>query len=202
MAKDKILKPFLGIIAPENKFTVDTISELINAKHFALGDIVEVLGETVKGDGAHHKRIAKDKDDGSGELGQDGIWWCMVENSKGKTLKEGIDKNKSDILLKANTSDIPNLIGEISKQPNGWCKLANGMIMQWGVIRLSGILFSTVDFPISFTRLDSYSLAISSNGTTSTSRMADFQYSNMNPSQFKFESSVSPASYTWIALGY
>ncbi|MGL5713719.1 MAG: glycosyl hydrolase family 28-related protein [Paraclostridium sp.] len=62
--------------------TEDNIEELKKANRYKLGDIVEVLGFHTKGDGSHHKRIAKDADDGSGEQGQDGIWWCIVHSGE------------------------------------------------------------------------------------------------------------------------
>ncbi|MGL5904758.1 MAG: hypothetical protein ACRCZO_18890 [Cetobacterium sp.] len=41
-----------------------------------------MLGFHAKGDGSHHKRIAKSEDDGSGEQGQNGIWWCIVHSGE------------------------------------------------------------------------------------------------------------------------
>ncbi|MGL5190405.1 MAG: right-handed parallel beta-helix repeat-containing protein, partial [Cetobacterium sp.] len=62
--------------------TENTIEDLKNSKKYKLRDVVEVLGFYAKGDGSHHKRIAKDKDDGSGEQGQNGIWWCIVHSGE------------------------------------------------------------------------------------------------------------------------
>lgn len=67
-------------LAGDNRaFTVE--NDLINLKGAVVGDVVEVLGFHAKGDGSHHKRIAKSADDGSGEQGQSGIWWCLVEKN-------------------------------------------------------------------------------------------------------------------------
>ncbi|MGL5716193.1 MAG: hypothetical protein ACRCXX_06180 [Cetobacterium sp.] len=60
----------------------DTIEELKKSTQYVVGDVVEVLGFHAKGDGSHHKRIAKSEDDGSGELGQGGIWWCIAHNGE------------------------------------------------------------------------------------------------------------------------
>ncbi|MGL5716725.1 MAG: hypothetical protein ACRCX2_27165 [Paraclostridium sp.] len=78
--------------------TVSNIkTDLVNLKGAVVGDVVEVLGFHAKGDGSHHKRIAKDKDDGSGEQGQNGIWWCVVKNSESykKENKTYIENNQS-----------------------------------------------------------------------------------------------------------
>ncbi|MGL5717650.1 MAG: hypothetical protein ACRCX2_31840 [Paraclostridium sp.] len=62
--------------------TEDNIEELKKANRYKLEDVVEVLGFHAKGDGSHHKRVAKAEDDGSGELGQNGIWWCVVHSGE------------------------------------------------------------------------------------------------------------------------
>lgn len=60
----------------------NTIADLVASTRYSLGDVVEVLGFHTKGDGSHHKRIAKDKDDGSGEQGVDGLIWCILHNGE------------------------------------------------------------------------------------------------------------------------
>ncbi|MGL5243811.1 MAG: hypothetical protein ACRC7R_01360 [Sarcina sp.] len=62
--------------------TEDNVEELKKTNRYKLGDIVEVLGFYAKGDGSNHKRVAKAEDDGSGELGQNGIWWCVVHSGE------------------------------------------------------------------------------------------------------------------------
>ncbi|MGL5313723.1 MAG: hypothetical protein ACRC92_10785 [Peptostreptococcaceae bacterium] len=62
--------------------SVDTIADLKASRGYILGDVVQVLGFYNKGDGAHHLRIAKDVDDGSGELGVDGLIWCILHNGE------------------------------------------------------------------------------------------------------------------------
>ncbi|MGL5749570.1 MAG: hypothetical protein ACRCXT_03510 [Paraclostridium sp.] len=62
--------------------TENTIEDLKKSKKYKLGDIVKVLGFHEKGNGSHHLRIAKSTDDGSGELGQGGIWWCIVHSGE------------------------------------------------------------------------------------------------------------------------
>lgn len=69
-------------VIKKNIGRIDTIEKLKASTIYSLGDVVEVLGFHAKGDGSHHKRIAKAEDDGSGELGQNGIWWCIVHNGE------------------------------------------------------------------------------------------------------------------------
>ncbi|MGL5714404.1 MAG: glycosyl hydrolase family 28-related protein, partial [Paraclostridium sp.] len=66
----------------KSKGSVDTIADLKASRGYTLGDVVQVLGFYTKGDGAHHLRIAKSTDDGSGEQGQDGIWWCIIQSGE------------------------------------------------------------------------------------------------------------------------
>lgn len=61
---------------------VNTIEDLKKQTKYAVGDIVEVLGYYSARDGSHHKRVAKSEDDGSGEQGQNGIWWCVVHSGE------------------------------------------------------------------------------------------------------------------------
>lgn len=69
-------------VIKKNIGRIDTIEKLKASTIYSLGDVVEVLGFHTKGDGAHHKRIAKAEDDGSGELGVDGLIWCIVSEDK------------------------------------------------------------------------------------------------------------------------
>ncbi|MGL5752515.1 MAG: hypothetical protein ACRCXT_18410 [Paraclostridium sp.] len=62
--------------------TENTIEDLKKSKKYKLGDVVDVLGFHTKGDGSHHLRIAKDVDDGSGEVGVDGLIWCILHSGE------------------------------------------------------------------------------------------------------------------------
>ncbi|MGL5715986.1 MAG: right-handed parallel beta-helix repeat-containing protein [Paraclostridium sp.] len=62
--------------------TENTILDLKASSKYKIGDVVEVLGFHTKGDGSHHKRIAKAVDDGSGEQGRNGLWWCIVHSGE------------------------------------------------------------------------------------------------------------------------
>ncbi|MGL5712181.1 MAG: hypothetical protein ACRCX2_04120 [Paraclostridium sp.] len=78
--------------------TEDNIEELKKATRYKVDDVVEVLGYYAKGDARCHKRVAKNTNDGSGELGQGGIWWCTIINED-KIVKFGNDNLKKYIGL-------------------------------------------------------------------------------------------------------
>ena len=65
----------------KNKLTqISTIAELQTRKNLKVGDIVEVLGYYKAGDGAGHKRIIANEDDGSGVQLKNGLWANIVHN--------------------------------------------------------------------------------------------------------------------------
>lgn len=67
----------------KNKLTqIPTIAELQSRKNLKVGDIVEVLGYYTAGDGAGHKRIIANEDDGSGVQLKNGLWANIVHNGK------------------------------------------------------------------------------------------------------------------------
>lgn len=61
---------------------VNTIAELQSRKNLKVGDIVEVLGYYTAGDGAGHKRIIANEDDGSGVQLKNGLWANIVHNGE------------------------------------------------------------------------------------------------------------------------
>lgn len=61
---------------------VNTIAELQSRKNLKVGDIVEVLGYYTAGDGAGHKRIITNEDDGSGVQLKNGLWANIVHNGE------------------------------------------------------------------------------------------------------------------------
>lgn len=63
-------------------FEIPTIAELQSRKNLKVGDIVEVLGYYTAGDGAGHKRIIANKDDGSGVQLKNGLWTNIVHNGE------------------------------------------------------------------------------------------------------------------------
>ena len=63
-------------------FEIPTIAELQSRKNLKVGDIVEVLGYYSAGDGAGHKRIIANEDDGSGVQLNNKLWANIVHNGK------------------------------------------------------------------------------------------------------------------------
>ena len=61
---------------------VNTIVELQSRKNLKVGDIVEVLGYYSAGDGAGHKRIIANEDDGSGVQLSNKLWANIVHNGE------------------------------------------------------------------------------------------------------------------------
>ncbi|MEG1286966.1 MAG: hypothetical protein RSD13_02800 [Clostridium sp.] len=80
MAKDKIAKAFLAIT--KDKFTIDTIAEMIATKHLAEGDIVRLNGYYSAGDGANHIRIISKTNDRSGILLANGLYANIVNDGE------------------------------------------------------------------------------------------------------------------------
>lgn len=63
-------------------FEITTIAELQSRKNLKVGDIVEVLGYYTAGDGAGHKRIISDTDDGSGVQLNNKLWANIIHNGE------------------------------------------------------------------------------------------------------------------------
>ena len=61
---------------------IPTVIELQSKRNLKVGDIVEVLGYYTAGDGAGHKRIIANEDDGSGVQLANGLWANIVHNGK------------------------------------------------------------------------------------------------------------------------
>lgn len=72
-----------------------TIAELQTRKNLKVGDIVEVLGYYTAGDGANHKRVISNEDDGSGVQLANGLWANIVHNGEVKTSWFGIKDDES-----------------------------------------------------------------------------------------------------------
>ena len=63
-------------------FEIPTIAELQSRKNLKVGDIVEVLGYYTAGDGAGHKRIIANEDDGSGVQLANKLWANILHNGE------------------------------------------------------------------------------------------------------------------------
>ena len=63
------------------------------------------------------------------------------------------------------TVDLETMNITSSLQQNGWCKLPNGLIIQWARLDINERTFFSYTYPISFTALPTVSAAGAGNGT-------------------------------------
>lgn len=81
MSKEKIKSRWLFF--GKDKYTYDTINELVNkSMGLAVGEIVTLNGYYSADDGATHKRVIADTDDGSGVQLRSGKWANIVHNGE------------------------------------------------------------------------------------------------------------------------
>lgn len=81
MAKDKSVPLGLGLLGGKSK-TYNTIAEMQKDSKLKAGKVVEVLGYYQAGDGAGHKRVIAQEDDGSGVLLENGLYANIVHNGE------------------------------------------------------------------------------------------------------------------------
>lgn len=103
----------------------------------------------------------------------------------------------------ANTSILTTVAK--SKASNGYFKLGNGLIIQWG--RVTGITSnqeSTVTFPVAFSSSTSYTIVknYQSNATTSAADREISFYSMTSTTAKTFTASDDTSSFSWLAIGY
>ena len=81
MSKEKIKSRWLFF--GKDKYTYDTIDELVNkSMGLAVGEVVTLNGYYSADDGATHKRVIADTDDGSGVQLRNGKWANIVHNGE------------------------------------------------------------------------------------------------------------------------
>ena len=80
IAKDKKIPA--NLVFCKEKFTYDNIEELKQDVGLKIGNIVELNGYYTAGDGANHKRIIANEDDGSGVQLANGLWANIVHNGE------------------------------------------------------------------------------------------------------------------------
>ena len=78
-------------------FQIANVEEMIKRKNLKVGDIVELLGYYQAGDGAGHKRVIADSDDGSGVQLENGLWANTIKNSYGVNKDDIEDLKKSKL---------------------------------------------------------------------------------------------------------
>ena len=108
-------------------FEIPTIAELQSRKNLKVGDIVEVLGYYTAGDGAGHKRIIANEDDGSGVQLNNKLWANIVHNGevnvswfgcKYNSL-ESARTNYTNLLKTINYNQTINITGDLYVEQNG-----------------------------------------------------------------------------------
>lgn len=92
-------------------FEIPTVIELQSRKNLKVGDIVEVLGYHSAGDGAGHKRIIANEDDGSGVQLANKLWANIIHNGEVNVSWFGF---VSSTPLE-NTNKIQNIFNYINK---------------------------------------------------------------------------------------
>ena len=93
----------------------------------------------------------------------------------------------------------------INKSPNGYVKLGNGLIIQWG--RVSGILSNqetTVTFSTAFTSGNSYTIVKNyQSQETSTAADREMSFYDFTTTTAKTYTSYADTSeFSWLAIGY
>jgi hypothetical protein len=81
MAKDKSVPLGIGLLGGNAK-VYNTIAEMQKDSKLKSGKVVEILGYYQAGDGANHKRIIADSDDGSGIQIDNGKWANIIHNGE------------------------------------------------------------------------------------------------------------------------
>ena len=81
MAKDRNVPLGIGLLGGNAK-VYNTIAEMQKDSKLKAGKVVEVLGYYQAGDGAGHKRVIADSDDGSGVQLENGLYANIVHNGE------------------------------------------------------------------------------------------------------------------------
>ena len=100
---------------------------------------------------------------------------------------------------------LEELQGKAQKTANGWCKLPNGLILQWGFKPANGNwdVNQSVAFPVAFP-----SVCLNVSLTPSIDRMdtdhdAEFGVHSLSATGFKFFTWLAPyLGHYWTAIGY
>jgi hypothetical protein len=135
-----------------------------------------------------------------------GSTWKLLNNNiafdswKTWTLKTTPVVGNSDNLETTETTEIT--IGDLA--PNGWTKLPNGLIMQWGVVTVAASSDESVSFPIPFNTV--FNVVITEAETigrgTNQSHNLFIKFNSLTNTEFTIESANSLKwDVYWQALG-
>lgn len=104
-----------------------------------------------------------------------------------------------------NTDDLSNMTPSGDKAANGWCRLPNGLILQWGFKPANGNwdVNQSVAFPVAFPSVCLNVSLTPSIDRTDTDHNAEFGVHSLSATGFKFFTWLNPyLGHYWTAIGY
>ena len=104
-----------------------------------------------------------------------------------------------------NTDDLSNMTPSGDKAVNGWCRLPNGLILQWGFKPANGNwdVNQSVAFPVAFPSVCLNVSLTPSIDRTDTDHNAEFGVHSLSATGFKFFTWLNPyLGHYWTAIGY
>lgn len=177
-------KPIPNPIAPTSpdSYTVNTIDKLKELRFLKVGDVVEVLGYYQAGDGAGHKRVIADSDDGSGVLLENGLYANIVHNGEVNVSWFGVQDEVNILVMKKIIElAIANNLKIFFPKPKIKYNLKKKYTHTVGLITYNDILGNIV--------LDNYGTYVFSNGT--------FEDISVNVTKIIY---VHPSNYDGISV--
>lgn len=112
MAKDKSVPLGLGLLGGNAK-VYNTIAEMQKDSKLKAGKVVEVLGYYQAGDGAGHKRVIADSDDGSGVLLENGLYANIVHNGEVNVIWLGLKDDDENFDINSIITKIQSIGGRV-----------------------------------------------------------------------------------------
>lgn len=104
-----------------------------------------------------------------------------------------------------NTDDLSNMTPSGDKAANGWCRLPNGLILQWGFKPVNGNwdVNQSVAFPVAFPSVCLNVSLTPSIDRIDTDHNAEFGVHSLSATGFKFFTWLAPyLGHYWTAIGY
>ena len=104
-----------------------------------------------------------------------------------------------------NTDDLSNMTPTGDKAANGWCRLPNGLILQWGFKPVNGNwdVNQSVAFPVAFPSVCLNVSLTPSIDRIDTDHNAEFGVHSLSATGFKFFTWLNPyLGHYWTAIGY
>ena len=104
-----------------------------------------------------------------------------------------------------NTDDLSNMTPSGDKAANGWCRLPNGLILQWGFKPANGNwdVNQSVAFPVTFPSVCLNVSLTPSIDRIDTDHDAEFGVHSLSATGFKFFTWLNPyLGHYWTAIGY